>query len=169
MKEETPRKKVYVDLYGPLSKDECKLKTNKEKFYLLVMIDACTRWKEVAVVEKIKTDEIASKIYNHWISRYPIPEILHSDKGTCFTSKDFKEFLCRYGIKLTTTIGYNPTGNSVVERVNQTIGNIIRIYKGFDLENVVSLICNNLNNTYHSTIETSPSNLVFGVNKFDIT
>jgi hypothetical protein len=131
-----------------------------------VIIDGCTRWVEVVIIEDISTNTIIQALFDSWIAPYPIPEIIHTDKGTQFVSNDFKRYLETIGVRHSTTIGDNPQGNSICERVNATIGNILRIYKGYELRSVVSLANNSLRLTYHRTLKCTPTELVFGCKKF---
>ena len=45
------------------------------------------------------------------------------------------------------------------ERINQTIGAILRIYKGWRLDVIQEVIHNRLNDTYHTSLKTTPNNL----------
>ena len=96
------------------------------------MIDSCTRWVEIVLIENIETETIIQAFYNSWMVRYPIHECAHSDKGTQFVSSNFINYLKSLGIKHTTAMGDNPQGNLICERVNLTIGIILRIYKGYE-------------------------------------
>lgn len=62
LRENIPWKKIFIALYGPILKEETGFIAEKERFYLLVIIDGCTRWIEVAVVDNCSTDEISSKL-----------------------------------------------------------------------------------------------------------
>ena len=73
-----------------------------------------------------------------------------------------------YGLKRKPITTRNPQSNAIIERIHQTIGNIIRT---FDVSNIVN---NNpwsgilaatmfaVRATYHTTIQASPMHLVFG-------
>ena len=73
-----------------------------------------------------------------------------------------------YGLKNKPITTRNPQSNAIIERIHQTIGNIIRI---FDVSNIVN---NNpwsgilaatmfaIYATYHTTLQASPMQIVFG-------
>ena len=73
-----------------------------------------------------------------------------------------------YGLKLKPITTRNPQANAIIERVHQTIGNIIRTF------NVQAMDSNDLwtgtlaatmfavRATYHTTLQASPMQLVFG-------
>ena len=73
-----------------------------------------------------------------------------------------------YGIKRRPATTRNPQAKSVIERVHQTLGNIIRIYDydALDEEDLwsgpLSAAMFALRATYHTTLQASPTQLVFG-------
>ena len=73
-----------------------------------------------------------------------------------------------YGIKRRPETTRNPQANSVIERVHQTLGNIIRVYDydALDEEDPwsgpLSAAMFALRATYHTTLQASPTQLVFG-------
>lgn len=66
----------------------------------------------------------------------------------------------KYGIKVIHTTPYNPTGNSVSERINRTIGELLRIYKGERLKKILNHINTRLQRCYHRTIGMTPTQLI---------
>ena len=73
-----------------------------------------------------------------------------------------------YGLKTKPITTRNPQSNAIIERIHQTIGNIIRT---FDVSNIVnSDPCSGIlastmfavRATYHTTLQASPMQLVFG-------
>jgi len=75
-----------------------------------------------------------------------------------------------YGIKVKPKTVRNPQANAVLERVHQTLGNIIRTFelqdKYLDEEDpwagILSAAAFALRSTYHTTLQASPGQLVFG-------
>jgi hypothetical protein len=74
----------------------------------------------------------------------------------------FTKFLENRGITHTLSSAYNPTGNIIVERINQTIGNTIRCAKGKSLTKAITLCERNQNLTFHSSLGTSPFSVLTG-------
>ena len=77
-----------------------------------------------------------------------------------------------YGVKAKPITVRNPQANAIVERVHQVIGNIIRT---FELENnyldevdpwkgILSATAFAVRATYHTTLQKTPEQLVFGIN-----
>ena len=50
-----------------------------------------------------------------------LPEIIVSDNGSNFTSKEFETFLKLNGIKHITTAPYHPVSNGLTEKAVQTV------------------------------------------------
>ena len=103
------------------------------------------------------------------LSRYPRPERLIFDNGSEF-KKDFL-ILCReYGISPRLTTVKNPQSNSVLERVHQVLGNMLRTknIKSLDLDindpwsEILASIAWAVRTTHHTTLGASPAQLVYG-------
>ena len=75
-----------------------------------------------------------------------------------------------YGVKKKTITTRNPQANAIVERVHQTIGNVIRTMELYDQEldqeepfkGVISATCFAIRSTVHTTTQHTPMQLVFG-------
>ncbi|NXL75888.1 POK19 protein, partial [Leptocoma aspasia] len=59
------------------------------------------------------------KHYHYAFATLGVPQEIKTDNGPTFISKQFKEFVNKWGIKHTTGIPHNPTGQSIVERANK--------------------------------------------------
>lgn len=90
-----------------------------------------------------------------------------TDNGTCYKGKEFNEFMRKNEIKQKYCTANNPTCNGISERINKTIKELLRIYKGQSIKQAIIKINTALNVFYHKTIKTSPFELVFGYNYFN--
>ena len=144
--------KISTDIYGPFPMEEFK---EEGKGYILTIIDIFSRLTKIYILEDITTVTITNKIEQYLIKNPSIKEII-SDQGKQYISIIFSNMLNKYNIKHTKTTAYNPTSNGISERINYTIGNILRIYKGGDINNLVEMIELNLNGTYHQTLKATP-------------
>ena len=102
--------------------------------------------------------------------RYPWPTQVTFDKGNEF-STEFRQLLIEgYGIKRKPITTRNPQANSIVERIHQVIGNMIRT---FELENnyldeedpwrgIISATAFAIRSTVHTTSKKTPGQLTFG-------
>ena len=90
------------------------------------MIDPETGWFKIAEVPNAKADFMANVLETTWLSRCPWPTEICMDKGGEFAGKvsaGLKEqcSICR---KVITT--RYPQANSMVERIHQVIGDMMR-------------------------------------------
>ncbi|GBN54671.1 Pro-Pol polyprotein, partial [Araneus ventricosus] len=157
-KEDTPLYTYHIDHLGPLES------TNKNYKYVLVIIDAFTKFvwiyptKSTTSAEVIAKLEIQKAVFG---SRFQII----SDRGTAFTSGDFADYCGKEKIKhhaITTAL---PRANGQIERINQTI---ISVLSKLSLENpnkwykFTNELQETINSTYQRSIDTTPFELLFG-------
>ena len=106
---------------------------------------------------------------NTWLTRYPRPKIVKYDNGSEFKAL-FKEMCDNYGLTSKPTTTYNPQANGVIERVHLVLGDSLRT---FELEkqelpkydpfgSFLSAAAWAIRSTYHTTLEATPGQLVFG-------
>ena len=58
-------------------------------------------------------------------ARHGIPDIVHSDNGSCYSSQEFADFKTKWGFKHVTSSPHFPSSNGLVEKAVQTVKNII--------------------------------------------
>ena len=114
-----PFQKLAIDFVGPLKVSH---KGNK---YLLTVKCVFTKWLEAFAMPEATADRVVRTLEKEIFARYGYCEQIHSDQGTQFTSKLFKEVGDLLGIKITTTPAYNPKSNPV-ERSHRDLGAILR-------------------------------------------
>jgi len=89
------------------------------------------------------------------------PKVLQSDNGSKFTNAQMKELLEDLHIKHITSLPYKPSSNGQVEQFNRTIKAMIQQYMAASNSrrylNVLPKIVENYNNTYHTTIKSTPA------------
>jgi cleavage and polyadenylation specificity factor subunit 1 len=87
--------------------------------YLFTIIDRATRWTEAIPLKNITTEDVATAFATEWISRFGSPLTLTTDRGSQFTSEQFKE-VCKFlGCHNIQTTAYNPKANGAVERYHR--------------------------------------------------
>ena len=90
------------------------------------MIDPATGWFEIAEVRNARADYIANVLETTWLSRYPWPTEMRMDKGNEFAGKVSAALKEQCGIPRKVITTRNPQANSMVERIHQVIGNMMR-------------------------------------------
>jgi hypothetical protein len=186
----TPWKEVHIDLIGPYTVATKQrqpgniLKEVELCLIAMTMVDPATGLFEMVEVPYYdvkdikkgnqdvidKTSARISKLFNNvWLSRYPWPEKVIFDNGTEF-KKDFVVLLKDFDIKPIITTVENPQGNSPVERIHQVVHSMIQTHEleehTFDYidpwADILSSVIWAIRASYHSTLQATPAQLVFG-------
>lgn len=110
-KHKFPFKTLHIDLFGPLNKTEDNYK------YILVIIDAFTKFVWSYPVKPTRTDKITNNL-KYLFDIFENPYKIISDKGTTYTSGNFSEFLKEREIKHVKTAIASLWANGQVERFN---------------------------------------------------
>ena len=134
--------------------------------FILVAIDATTRWPVVAATKDATAQTVAHFIYNNILLHYGAPEELLSDRGASFAGSVMEHYLKLLGTKRTMTSAYHPQTNSMAERYNQTLGAIltkqcrgaVRRWDEFLPEAVFATRMR-----VHRTVGVTPFELLYGV------
>lgn len=146
----------HIDILGPL------YKTNDGQEYILLCVDAYSRWVEGFPMKS----QTAKVLFREIFTRYGAPKVLFSDRGRNFKSQLVNALCEIFDITQHHTSAYHPKTNGLVERQNSTLAQSLRAY------------CNNAQNKWpelvpsilmayrkspsmHST-EFSPFFLLFG-------
>ena len=94
------------------------------------MIDPATGWFEIRQIPSKDSATVANNIVEMaWLTRYPWPNQITYDRGTEFMAEFARMIKNDYGIKTKPITTRNPQANSIIERIHQTIGNMIRTFR----------------------------------------
>ena len=136
------------------------------------MIDPATGWCEIHEFDDKQPDTIANLVEEQWLTRYPIPDLITFDKGKEFIGVAFQNELIQdeYGIKIKPATTANPQSNAIIERIHQTVGNMLRTFELDEMEldeehpfeGILSATAFAVRSTYHTTLQATPGQLVFG-------
>lgn len=147
---------VMTDLYGPLPKSITGVQ------YILVIQDTFSRLIRLYKL-KVATTKSVLKCVERFHSEIKI-EVLLSDNGSQFTSRQWEKNLTRWGIGIRHTAIRNPSPN-ITERVNKELGRIFRTYcheKHTRWALYLDDIEDTYNNTIHCSTGFSPNEIAFG-------
>ena len=117
-----PWQQVHCDLIGPWKID---LRARTLTFHTMTMIDPCTNLVEIKSTLTTTSKEAAAAVENAWMARYPRPSKIVSDQRPEFGS-EFTAMCKANGIEHSTSTSRNPQVNSLIERIHQTIGQVLR-------------------------------------------
>ena len=113
---------------------------------------------------------VANVVEQTWLTRYLWPSIIQYDRGSEFLAEFAEMVEDDYGIKRKPSTVRNPQSNAMIERIHQTIGNIIRSYEVSELEldeedpfaGILAATMFATRATVHTTLQATPMQLVFG-------
>ena len=167
--EAIPWDKLCVDLVGPYT---IKRKNKKPlTLWCVTMIDPATGWFEIREIKNKEAINIANIVEQQWLTRYPWPSKLTYDQGTKFMGEFAAMITKDYGIKCRGATTRNPQANAIIERVHQTIGNMIRTFQVQDDDEldeedpwagILAATMFAARATVHTTLQATPAQLVFG-------
>ena len=155
-----PNQRIHIDLFGPLKT------SGQGNKMVLVMTDAFTKYAEVLAIPDKQAETVAMEIFIHWICRFGTPVQIHSDNGTEFVNKLSKELFSLLQIKHTTTTPGHPQCNAQAEVFNKTMAKYLASFvdnSTLDWEQYLPALRFAYNTSYHSTIATTPFELLYGM------
>jgi hypothetical protein len=163
----TPWERVNVDLVGPFTVTQ----PNGASLALraLTMIDPATGWFEIKEVKQASSQAVSEAFDDAWLTRYPRPKYIGFDNGG-ENKGMFSQMMKNCGLKNKPTTSYNPQSNGVVERVHAVLNDMLRTYELEEREldqndpfsEILSSIAFAIRATYHTTLQATPAQLVFG-------
>ena len=155
-----PFEVIGIDITGPF------ISTRKGYRYILGVIDYFSKYICLIPMKTITAEEVIKKLWIHWISKFGIPERIHSDRGTNFTSNLFVEHCRALGIEKTHTSPYYPQSNGLTERLFKTIKPMISAVMEerniLDWSEVLPFVELGIRTTKQKTTKYSPYEVLFG-------
>ena len=148
----SPWHTVHIDFCGPFPTGE----------YLLVVIDAYSRFPEVDVVSSTSAKVTVPKL-ERIFATHGIPHILKSDNGPPFPGREFYAFMKELGTKHKPSIPLSPQGNGEVESFMKPLEKAIctAVAENKYYKRVIFKFLLNYRATPHSTTGKSPAELLF--------
>ena len=158
-----------IDLIGPYHINR---RGKKDlTLHCMTMIDPATGWFEITEIPGKQADVLANLLEQTWMCRYPWPQKVICDRGKEFMAEVKTMLQADYGCNVNQITARNPQANAILERIHQTIGNMIRTYQlptnnNIDEEDpfsgLLSAVAFATRATVHTTLGATPSQLVFG-------
>ena len=115
---------LHVD-FTSIEADPVDVMAQTKSINVLVMQDHFTKFTLLRVTPNQQAATVAHYLWNEWFTVVGIPRRLISDKGGGFTGDIIKEMCKLLEIDRITTTSFHPQGNGQVERMNQTIFQMI--------------------------------------------
>ncbi|KAK3736098.1 hypothetical protein QZH41_003542 [Actinostola sp. cb2023] len=158
-----PWQEVSMDLKGPFGPQS----TSRGNRYLLVVLDLLTRVSEMIPIPNKTAKTVANAVVTEVFCRHGIPESILTDKGLEFDSSAMLVLATELGIDKKRISALHPQANGAVERLNRTIGQMLKkTQEGNDLDwdLKIPFVRFNYLNQEHSSTGYSPFYLTFGRN-----
>ena len=150
---------VGTDIVGPLPTTERGYK------YIIVWIDYFTKWPEAFPIKDVDASETISTFVRGVTTRHGYPRLVIADRGSNYTSKNFKTALDRYGAKLELVVTGHHQSNGLVERWNHTLKNVLEKLASENPEEwdeMVQLVCMAYRITPHASTGETPYRMLYG-------
>jgi transposase InsO family protein len=155
-----PNIRIHADLFGPM------LGSDKKSAYILCITDAFTKYAVVTKIDNKDAETVAKAIFNNWFCKFGIPAQVHTDGGKEFVNKLSAEMFELLNVQHSKTSPYHPQCNSQVEVFNKTVKKYLASYvddSTLNWDEWLPALMLAYNTSYHSTIATTPFELLFGV------
>lgn len=153
-----PFEVVHTDHLGPLEV------TKAKNVHILAVICSLTKFVKLYATKTTKSSEVIKHL-TAYLSYYPKPRMLVSDRGTAFTSKEFKKFVATKQIKHTAIATACPQANGQMERYNRTLVPLLAKLveeRNTEWDKVLGEAEFLLNNLLNRSIQDVPSRVLFG-------
>ncbi|POS82770.1 hypothetical protein EPUL_005785, partial [Erysiphe pulchra] len=154
-----PFERIAIDVAGPFPVTE-----NGNKFILVVM-DYFSKWVEAYALPNQEAVTIADVIVKELVSRFGVPNELHSDQGRNFESALFSRMCQTLGIRKTRTTALHPQSDGMVERMNRTMGKYLaKVVSEHqrDWDQYLHLFLLAYRSSINETTGQTPANVIFG-------
>ena len=93
--------------------------------YIAIIGDHFTKWYEAVPLPDPTAEMTATALLEQWISRIGVPLNIHRHQGQNFESKLFQSLMQCLQIDKTQTTSFHPQSNTVIERRNRTLLNML--------------------------------------------
>lgn len=145
---------MHIDIIGPTISS-----TTRGNKYIMTATDAFSKYVFARPYQSIKTADVIQFITEEILLVHGIPDKIISDRGTQFTSEEWKKVMRENSIPHKLTSPYHPQANGIDERVNGTIVRMLKNYVDEFQSNWDTLLrwsVYNYNTTIHSSSNFSP-------------
>lgn len=156
-KETRPFDTIHVDHLGPF------VRSKRNNSYLIVLVDAFTKYVMMKTVSTTGVKPLITFLTSTF-EHFGVPRRIISDRGSCYTSKNFKEFCMKFNMKHVLNATATPRANGQVERYNRTILNSITssVEKEEEWDKCIPRIQFGLNSAVNAATGKTPQILLLG-------
>ena len=148
---EKPWSRIHIDHAGPFMGQ-----------LFLIVIDAYSKWMEVYPTSSISATATI-ELLRRAFATHGLPDMLVSDNGTGFASKEFGNFMAKNGILHVKTAPRHPSSNGLVERSVRTFKDGMKKLEGSEgtVHTKLSRFLLAYRSTPQTTTRVTPAELLF--------
>lgn len=147
---------IHVDIVGPLP-------PSNGYTHILTVVDRFTRWPEAYPMTSTTADTVAKHLVNQYISRFGVPSVITTDRGTQFESELFQSLCKLLGTDKTRTTAYHPQANGLVERFHRSLKSaLIARCDTCHWSTELPLVLLGIRTAVKEDLHCSPAELVYG-------
>lgn len=158
-KDVVPFSTIHADHDGPIDK-------SRQYKYILVVTDGFTKFTRLYPCKTTNTKETVKHL-SEFFQSYSRPKRIITDRGPCFTSSEFEEFVKANEVTHIKVATGSPQANGQAERVNRVmipaLAKITDDTTGLHWYKALEKVEFALNNTVHKSTGECPSVLLFGL------
>ena len=115
-----PWTEIQIDIKGPINW------WDGMRYFVVMLVDKGSRWPEASFHSHVSVDEVIL-LLDESFCRYGVVRKITSDNGPQFRSEKFAEFCRRNNVNHARAAVYNPQTDGMIERLNRTLGDSLRI------------------------------------------
>ncbi len=141
------------------------LTADSNKKFVLCITDAFTKYAVVTSIQNKNAETVADAIFKEWFCKFGILAQIHTDGGKEFINKLPAEMMELLNVAHTKTSPAHPQCNSQVEVFNKTVKKYLASFveeTALNWETFSMALVLSYNTSYHSTIGSTPFELLFG-------
>ena len=121
-----PMQEWVMDFAGPFEPA-----SSSGKKYILILIDAATKWPEAVAMTSQRADKVADEMIKLF-SRLGLPRVIRSDLWSSFKSELLTKFVSELGVNPCFSTSYHHQSLSSAERYIGTLKNMLRKFVSDD-------------------------------------
>ncbi|GBN53515.1 hypothetical protein AVEN_269012-1 [Araneus ventricosus] len=122
----------------------------------------CPKLPEAFPMSDQLAETVAQTLYTGWISRFGVPDIITSDRGSNFKSNPFHALTMFSATSNTRTTSFHPATNGIVERMHRQLKASIKCYTTLNPSEVLPTVLLGMRACLKEDIRVSPAEMAYG-------
>lgn len=109
----------------------------------------------------VTAEEVASTFIREWVSRFGVPSVITTDRGTQFESDLFRRLMHNFATKRIRTTAYHPSANGMIERVHRQLKGSLMCH-GTSWTQALPLVLLGMRSAYKEDIKATAAEMLYG-------